>query len=71
MKNIMIVLGLVGLFLLNSSSVNAYARVRGYFRKSGSYVAPHYRTYSNSYKYDNWSYKGNVNPFNGNRGYKW
>ncbi len=72
MKNILIVLGFIGLFLLNSSGVDAYVRVRGYFRKSsGTYVMPHYRTYSNSYKFDNWSYKGNINPFNGRVGYKW
>jgi len=72
MKHITGFLILVFYFLfLFVSQANAYVRVRSYFRSSGTYVQPHYRTYSNSYKFDNWSYRGNVNPFNGKRGYKW
>ncbi len=37
---------------------------------TGTYVAPHYRTGSNSVKFDNWSTKGNVNPMTGKKGTK-
>jgi len=53
------------------SSVDARVRVRGYYRSSGTYVQPHYRTNSNSYKYDNYSYKGNYNPYTGRVGTKY
>lgn len=49
----------------------AYQRVRSYYKKStGTYVNSYYRTNSNSYKYDNWSSKGNYNPYTGKKGYK-
>jgi len=42
--------------------------VRGYNRRDGTYVAPHYRSQQDSIKSNNWSYKGNVNPYTGKRG---
>lgn len=44
--------------------------VKGYTRKDGTYVQPHYRSESNSIKYDNYSSQGNSNPYNGNQGYQ-
>ena len=53
------------------SSVYAITRVRGYFKRSTyKYVAPHYRTSPNKFKIDNYSTKGNYNPFTGKKGYK-
>ena len=49
-----------------SSSSSHY--VRGYTRSNGTYVAPHYRTNRNSTMYDNYSTKGNVNPYTGTTG---
>jgi hypothetical protein len=46
----------------------ADVHVRGYFRKNGTYVKPHYRSYPNATRLDNWSTKGNVNPHTGKRG---
>lgn len=44
-------------------------RVRGYYKPStGRYVMPHYRTSPNRIKWDNWSTKGNINPFTGKKG---
>lgn len=40
-------------------------RVRGYTRKDGTYVAPHYRSAPNSTKMDNYSTRGNYNPYTG------
>ena len=56
--------------LLSAASF-AYARdvyVNGYYRNDGTYVAPHYRSAPNDTKYDNWTTKGNVNPYTGERG---
>lgn len=42
----------------------------GYIRKDGTYVPPHTSTAPNSTKSDNWSTKGNVNPYTGKAGTK-
>lgn len=61
----------VGVLFAGSSKVEAYQKVRGYTRRSTStYVMPHYRSNSNSYRYDNYSAKYNSNPFTGKKGYK-
>jgi Putative peptidoglycan binding domain len=39
--------------------------VRGYVRKDGTYVAPHYRSSSDGNPYNNWSFPGNTNPYTG------
>lgn len=39
--------------------------VNGYYRKDGTYVQPHLRTYPNSTVTDNYSYPGNYNPNTG------
>lgn len=42
--------------------------VGGYTRSNGTYVAGHNQTNPNGTKYDNWSSKGNVNPYTGKAG---
>jgi hypothetical protein len=42
--------------------------VRGYVRKDGTYVAPHYQTNPDSSVLNNWSTRGNVNPYTGKVG---
>lgn len=42
--------------------------VKGHVRSDGTYVAPHYRSSPNSVQYDNYSTKGNTNPYTGARG---
>jgi len=44
--------------------------VRGYVRKDGTYVAPHYRSAPDGNFNNNWSTKGNVNPYTGKEGTK-
>jgi len=51
-------------------SSRSYTYTRGYTKKSGRYIGPHYRTKKNAIRQDNWSYKGNVNPFTGKIGSK-
>lgn len=45
-------------------------KVRGYYRKNGTYVSSYHRTRPNKSKYDNYSTKGNYNPYTGKKGYK-
>lgn len=44
--------------------------VRGYYRKDGTYVQPHYRSAPDGNFYNNWSTRGNVNPYTGEPGTK-
>jgi hypothetical protein len=67
--------GIMGLFLsglLITTSSTAYANVHvnGYFRKDGTYVQPHYRSNPDGNFYNNWSTKGNINPYTGEEGTK-
>ena len=42
--------------------------VRGYTRKDGTYVAPHYRSAPDQSYNNNWSTDPNINPYTGKRG---
>ena len=42
--------------------------VKGYYRYDGTYVQGHYRSKPNSNKFDNYSTKGNYNPYNNKKG---
>jgi hypothetical protein len=62
-----LILLLAGLFF----TVSVLAKdvyVRGYTRKDGTYVAPHYRSSPNKTKADNYSTRGNINPHTGQAG---
>jgi len=37
-------------------------------KKNGTYVQPHYKTKSDTNKFNNFSTKGNINPYNNKRG---
>lgn len=39
--------------------------VKGYYRKNGTYVQPHYRSAPDGIPYNNYSYPGNYNPYTG------
>src|SRR5687768_7099862 len=54
--------------LLLSTTAEAQVRVRGYTRKDGTYVAPHYRSSPDGNFSNNYSTKGNVNPYTGKPG---
>lgn len=42
--------------------------VNGYFRSNGTYVQPYHRTSPNNTLLDNYSTKGNINPWTGKAG---
>jgi opacity protein-like surface antigen len=44
--------------------------VNGYMRQNGTYVQPHWRSDANNTRNDNYSTRGNVNPYNGKKGYQ-
>ena len=60
----------VGLLSFSASAEARTVHVKGYYKPStGSYVYPSYRTSPNKYKFDNYSTKGNYNPYTGKKGY--
>lgn len=40
----------------------------GYKKSNGTYVQPHYKTRSNGTNWDNFSTRGNINPYTGKKG---
>lgn len=46
----------------------AQVDVNGYYRSDGTYVAPYHRTAPNNTISDNYSTKGNINPYTGQPG---
>jgi hypothetical protein len=57
-------------FLFCFSLTFAQTWVNGYYKKDGTYVPGHFRSNSNNTSFDNYSTKGNINPFTGEKGYK-
>ena len=47
------------------AEVEASVRVRGHFRRDGTWVQPHFRSSPNRNPFDNWSFPGNLNPHTG------
>ena len=70
MKKLFLLLALlVGVLSFSASAEARTTRVRGYYKPStGSYVAPNYKTTPNRSKFDNFSTKGNYNPYTGKKG---
>jgi hypothetical protein len=71
-KDTMKKLSLILLSLLLLSPTLGFSksyRVKGYSSKRG-YVAPHYRSKRDGKKWNNWSSKGNYNPYTGKKGRK-
>jgi hypothetical protein len=51
-----------------SSSSGSYTTVRPSITRNGTYRQGHVRTNPNTSRMDNWSTKGNVNPYTGKKG---
>ena len=70
MKKIALVLNLA-CFLIVTSFLPVFAshtRVNGYYKSNGTYVNGYNRTSPNSTKLDNFSTKGNLNPYTSKTG---
>jgi hypothetical protein len=65
---------LIAMLLAVSFAAPVYAQqdvhVNPYQKKDGTQVDQHHRTTPNDTKYDNWSSKGNTNPYTGEKGHK-
>ena len=75
-KSILFVALLLSFLSFSVSAEARTTRVKGYYKPStGRYVAPHYKTTPNYSKFDNFSTKGNYNPYTGKKGtvdpFKW
>ncbi len=55
--------------LPNYAFAQGEVKVDGYYRSDGTYVAPHYRTKADATINNNWTTKGNVNPYTGQQGW--
>ena len=51
-------------------TISGYAdvHVNGYTKQDGTYVEPHYRSNPDGNVNNNWSTKGNTNPYTGEKG---
>ena len=61
----------IAIVMLLCAVSTAYSRdtyVRGHTRRDGTHVQPHYRTSPNSTRNDNYSTRGNINPYTGQHG---
>ena len=66
-----IILIITAFFAISTVSICfADVYVKGYYRKDGTYVPGHYRSSPDGNPWNNWSTKGNVNPYTGKKGYK-
>ncbi len=55
---------------ITSPPVLADVSVSGYYRKNGTYVAPYHRSSPDGDFSNNWSTRGNINPYTGQEGSK-
>lgn len=65
MRKILVIIAVLLALLLSADAAYAVVHVRGYFRKDGTYVQPHYRSDPDGNPYNNWSFPGNTNPYTG------
>ena len=61
---------LAALFLTSSVAIAADTYVDGYYKKDGTYVAPHHQTKQDNKLYNNYSAEGQTNPYTGAQGTK-
>lgn len=59
---------MVSLVCLLTTTAYASTYVNGYTRRDGTYVQGHYRSNPNHTRLDNYSTKGNYNPYTGKAG---
>jgi len=67
LKNILI---LIGIFTAQNAFSGGHHKVRGYVTKKGQFISPHNQTNRDKSKINNWSTRGNVNPYTGKPGKK-
>ena len=68
MKKLLLITAALIILAGCAAPADADVYVRGHYRSNGTYVQPHYRSDPDGNPYNNWSTKGNVNPYTGKRG---
>ena len=69
MKKILSALLVISILIIFAgSAIASDTYVKGYYRSNGTYVQPHYRTSPDNSLHNNYSTKGNVNPYTGRKG---
>lgn len=58
----------MGVCLIANAADAAYTR--GYTKRNGTYVSGYHRTRADHTRSNNYSTRGNVNPYTGKKGYK-
>ena len=58
------------LALVTFAQTSPSVKVHGYTKKNGTYVEPYKRTKGDKTRINNYSTKGNSNPYTGKKGYK-
>ena len=65
---ILTIFALILMLFLSGLPIEARVKVKGYYRKNGTYVSPHYRSNPDHLRLNNWSTKGDYNPYTGKQG---
>jgi|WetSurMetagenome_2_1015567.scaffolds.fasta_scaffold78020_2 hypothetical protein len=68
MKKILTIALIFSFLFLPFLAIAEDVYVDGYYKKNGTYVEPYHRTSPNNSIYDNYSTKGNTNPYTGQQG---
>jgi len=70
MKKVLIFL-VISLIAISAAMAQGFKHQRGYVRKStGTYVTGHFKTSSDRTNHNNFSTRGNRNPFTGSKGFR-
>lgn len=65
-----VALAITPMVMAKGGSSGGSHSVKGHTTKNGTYVQPHHATNRDDTKSNNWSHKGNVNPYTGKEGTK-
>lgn len=68
MNRTLMTLSLIAFTILWAGYAAAQDYTRGYMRSDGTYVQGYYRSSPNNTRLDNYSTRGNINPYTGERG---
>jgi hypothetical protein len=67
-KLVVAVAGLLGVAAFGTDALARDTYTSGYINRNGTYVPPHFSTAPNSTRLDNYSTRGNYNPYTGQMG---
>jgi len=68
MKKLIFAVLALAFVMVFSTDAFAYRYTRGHYRSNGTYVQPYRSSSPDGARWNNWSSRGNANPFTGKRG---